>query len=154
MFVDQPLLILLFPLQKSPTSSHLHHQQRSGRRRAHNNLDKQPVVAVAADEARYNLATRIMSNGVEVIVAGDKTTLPGHPNSHLRILTTTDVFKIPLTLAPSTVKDQMLLLLPQTTYNGNSDTKFPSIKNTQVRNATPLVDSYTFVDCHYFYSSF
>lgn len=70
----------------------------------------------ASDEARYNLATRIMSNGVEVIVAGDKSTLPGgHPNQHLRILTTSDTFKMPLTLAPSTLKDHMLLMLPQTT---------------------------------------
>lgn len=88
--------------------------QNHDRRRLQNNLgfnaDKQ------TDEARYNLATRIMSNGVEVIVAGDKTTLPGgHPNTHLRILTTTDAFKMPLTLAPSTLKDHMLLMLPQST---------------------------------------
>lgn len=68
-----------------------------------------------------------MSNGVEVIVAGDKSTLPGgHPNQHLRILTTSDTFKMPLTLAPSTLKDHMLLMLPQTTStthnkNGNAN---------------------------------
>lgn len=89
--------------------------QNHDRRRLKNNLgfsaDKH------TDEARYNLATRIMSNGVEVIVAGDKTTLPGgHPNTHLRILTTTtEAFKMPLTLAPSTLKDHMLLMLPQST---------------------------------------
>lgn len=77
--------------------------------------------SLASDEARYNLATRIMSNGVEVIVAGDKSTLPGgHPNQHLRILTTSDTFKMPLTLAPSTLKDHMLLMLPQTTSATNN----------------------------------
>lgn len=121
--------------QRKHRSSHT--QQQNGRQRSQNNLessaDKQNrAVVISADEARYNLATRIMSNGVEVIVAGDKTTLPGgHPNSHLRILTTTDAFKIPLTLAPSTLKDQMLLMLPHTTH-GNSDNKYSSIKNTQV----------------------
>lgn len=95
--------------QRKHRSSQNHHD----RRRLKNNLgfsaDKQ------TDEARYNLATRIMSNGVGVIVAGDKTTLPGgHPNTHLRILTTTtEAFKMPLTLAPSTLKDHMLLMLPQ-----------------------------------------
>lgn len=105
--------------QRKDRSSQNHHD----RRRLQNNLgvisaDKQ------TDEARYNLATRVMSNGVEVIVAGDKTTLPGgHPNTHLRILTTTttDAFKMPLTLAPSTLKDHMLLMLPQqTTSNGGA----------------------------------
>lgn len=77
---------------------------------------------LASDEARYNLATRIMSNGVEVIVAGDKSTLPGHPNQHLRILTSSgDPFKTPLTLAPSTLKDHMLLMLPhQTSTNAHN----------------------------------
>lgn len=83
--------------------------------------------SLGSDEARYNLATRIMSNGVEVIVAGDKSTLPGggHPNQHLRILTTnTDTqFKMPLTLAPSTLKDHMLLMLPQTTSTMNNNNK-------------------------------
>lgn len=120
-------------------------QNPHDRRRLHaTHLDKQ-TVAIPADEARYNLATRVMSNGVEVIVAGDKTTLPGgHLNTHLRILTTTDAFKMPLTLAPSTLKDHMLLMLPQTTNtpinvgnnnaaNGNVGLS-PPIKNTQVHN--------------------
>lgn len=107
--------------QRKDRSSQNHHD----RRRIQNNLgvsaDKQ------TDEARYNLATRVMSNGVEVIVAGDKTTLPGgHPNTHLRILTTTEAFKMPLTLAPSTLKDHMLLMLPQTTDD--------SVKGTPVLN--------------------
>lgn len=80
--------------QSKHRSSQNHH-----RRRLNNNFISADM---QTDEARYNLATRIMSNGVEVIVAGDKTTLPGgggHPNTHLRILTTTtDAFKIPLTL--------------------------------------------------------
>ena len=62
------------------------------------------------DEARYNLATRIMSNGVEVIVAGDKSTLPGEPNV-LRIIPSGH-YK-PMTLAPSTLKgDHMLMIMP------------------------------------------
>lgn len=73
-----------------------------------------------------------MSNGVEVIVAGDKSTLPGgHPNNPLRILTTNEVFKMPLTLAPSTVKNHMLLTLPQTLSNKN-DIKPTFIPNMQV----------------------
>lgn len=67
--------------------------------------------ASGAEEARYNLATRVMSNGVEVIVASDKSTLPGgQPN--LRILSTSEHYRIPLTLAPSTLKDHMLLVVP------------------------------------------
>lgn len=61
------------------------------------------------EEARYNLATRIMSNGVEVIVAGDKSTLPGDPDVK-RVLPST-IYK-PVTLKPSTLSDHMLMLLP------------------------------------------
>lgn len=61
------------------------------------------------DEARYNLATRIMSNGVEVIVAGDKSTYPGEPMLR-RIVSTANR---PITLAPSTLSDHMQMLLPQ-----------------------------------------
>lgn len=100
--------------QRKHRSSQSHHDRRRLQNNLGFNADKQ------TDEARYNLATRIMSNGVEVIVAGDKTTLPGgHPNTHLRILTTTDAFKMPLTLAPSTLKDHMLLMLPQSTSPSN-----------------------------------
>lgn len=85
-----------------------------------------------------------MSNGVEVIVAGDKTTLPGgHPNTHLRILTTTttttaatittEAFKMPLTLAPSTLKDHMLLMLPS-----SSSISDPA-KTSQVLNELQLL---------------
>lgn len=48
-----------------------------------------------------------MSNGVEVIVAGDKSTLPGNP---LRILPS-GLYK-PHTLQPTTIQDHMLMLLP------------------------------------------
>lgn len=61
------------------------------------------------DEARFNLATRVMSNGVEVIVAGDKSTLPGDPNI-LRILPSS-IYK-PYTLAASTLKNNVLMMLP------------------------------------------
>ncbi|KAK4874874.1 hypothetical protein RN001_014234 [Aquatica leii] len=62
------------------------------------------------EEPRYNLATRVMSNGVEVIVAGDKTTLPGEPDVK-RVLPTT-IYK-PVTLKPSTLSDHMMMFLPQ-----------------------------------------
>lgn len=51
-----------------------------------------------------------MSNGVEVIVAGDKSTLPGEPNVR-RILSTAN--NKPITLAPSTLTDHMMMLMPQ-----------------------------------------
>ncbi|XP_060521357.1 uncharacterized protein LOC132698998 [Cylas formicarius] len=58
-------------------------------------------------EEGRTLATRIMSNGVEVIVAGDKTTRPGDVN--YRILTSSK----PVTLKPSTLSDHMMMMLPQ-----------------------------------------
>lgn len=61
------------------------------------------------DEARYNLATRVMSNGVEVIVADGKSTLPGEPN-FFRILTNSKYYNRPLTLAPSTLNNVMMLM--------------------------------------------
>ena len=61
------------------------------------------------DEARYNLATRVMSNGVEVIVADGKSTLPGEPN-FFRILTNSKKYNRPLTLAPSTLNNVMMLM--------------------------------------------
>lgn len=67
-------------------------------------------LATALDEGRaFQLATKKMSNGVEVIVAGDRTTMPGQdilrrlPSSLTR----------PITLAPSTLTDTMMMLLPQ-----------------------------------------
>lgn len=51
-----------------------------------------------------------MSNGVEVIVAGGKSTLPGAPDV-LRVLPTS--LSRPITLAPSTLTDHMMMLLPQ-----------------------------------------
>lgn len=50
-----------------------------------------------------------MSNGVEVIVAGDKSTYPGQA-SVLRVLPTSQAR--PITLAPSTLTDHMLMMLP------------------------------------------
>lgn len=61
------------------------------------------------DEARYNLATRVMSNGVELIVADGKSTIPGEPN-FFRILTNTKNYNRPLTLAPSTLNNVMMLM--------------------------------------------
>lgn len=64
------------------------------------------------EEARYNLATRIMSNGVEVIVAGDKSTLPGDPDNRRYVSTNR-----PVTLKPSTLREHMIMLLPQDASN-------------------------------------
>jgi hypothetical protein len=61
------------------------------------------------DEARYNLATRVMSNGVELIVADGKSTFPGEPN-FFRILTNSKNYNRPLTLAPSTLNNKMMLM--------------------------------------------
>ncbi|KAK9887687.1 hypothetical protein WA026_000009 [Henosepilachna vigintioctopunctata] len=61
------------------------------------------------DEARNYLATRVMSNGVEVIVAGDKSTLPGEPDIK-RVLPST-IFK-PVTLKASTLSEHMMMLMP------------------------------------------
>lgn len=55
-----------------------------------------------------------MSNGVEVIVAGDKTTLPGDPD-HRRFISTN--LNRPVTLKPSTLTDQMIMMLPQDATN-------------------------------------
>lgn len=63
----------------------------------------------AFDERRFNFATKKMSNGVEVIVAGDKSTYPGQANV-LRVLPTSQAK--PITLAPSTLTDHMLMMLP------------------------------------------
>lgn len=62
------------------------------------------------EEARYNLATRVMSNGVEVIVAGDKTTLPGEPD--VKRVLPSSIYK-PVTLKPSTLTNNMMMILPQ-----------------------------------------
>lgn len=64
-------------------------------------------------EEPRNLATRVMSNGVEVIVAGGKTTYPGDKDFK-RILSTSQKH---VTLKPSTVSDHMLMMLPQETAN-------------------------------------
>jgi hypothetical protein len=74
------------------------------------------------DEARYNLATRVMSNGVNLIVADGKSTLPGEPN-YFRILTNSKHFNRPLTLAPSTLNNAMMLLTLGGGYNGGKNPK-------------------------------
>lgn len=78
----------------------------------------------AYEEARYNLATRVMSNGVEVIVAGDKSTLPGEPDV-LRVLPSS-IYK-PVTLKPSTLSDHMMMLVPQDASNVRIEYKIKSV---------------------------
>jgi len=124
------------------------YQSRQRKASSQNTHDRRPEAAILnrqtvaiGDEARYNLATRVMSNGVEVIVAGDKTTLPGgHLNTHLRILTTIDAFKMPLTLAPSTLKDHMLMILPTSSSNANNGLSAP-IKNTQILSELQMLNN-------------
>nr|XP_036678221.1 uncharacterized protein LOC108020364 isoform X5 [Drosophila suzukii] len=70
------------------------------------------------EEARYNLATHVMSNGVELIIASEK----GKPmekvvadtqkcrNNISRLIK--QQYDKPSTLAPSTLKNQMILTLP------------------------------------------
>lgn len=50
-----------------------------------------------------------MSNGVEVIVAGDKSTLPGEPD--IKRVLPSSIYK-PVTLKPSTLSDHMMMQLP------------------------------------------
>ncbi|XP_069953365.1 mucin-17-like isoform X2 [Cherax quadricarinatus] len=61
----------------------------------------------------HSLATRVMSNGVEVIVAGDKTASP-LPHDHL-VTNNFEKFRRPITLPPSTLSDHMLLFTPTET---------------------------------------
>lgn len=55
-----------------------------------------------------------MSNGVEVIVAGDKSTLPGEPD--VKRILPSSIYK-PVTLKPSTLTDKMFMLLPEYASN-------------------------------------
>lgn len=85
-----------------------------------------------ADEARYNLATRVMANGVEVIVADGKSTIPGEPN-FFRILTNSKHYNRPLTLAPSTLNNVMMFM----TLGNNQQVKFSFI-NFMQQNFTKI----------------
>ncbi|XP_063229943.1 uncharacterized protein LOC134535040 isoform X2 [Bacillus rossius redtenbacheri] len=71
------------------------------------------------NEARLHLATKVMSNGVEVIVAGDRSTLPGgDPSSVLRVLTSS-------LARPITLSDQMVMLLPPSEAQAPPSTSLP-----------------------------
>ncbi|KAK5640711.1 hypothetical protein RI129_009258 [Pyrocoelia pectoralis] len=94
-------------------------------------IDSTPSETAFEEEPRYNLATRVMSNGVEVIVAGDKTTLPGEPDIK-RILPTT-IYK-PITLKPSTLSDHMMMVVP---YE-SSNIAIPSLHSNQFVTKTCL----------------
>ena len=95
---------------------------------------------LGTEEGRYNLATRIMSNGVEVIVASNKSTLPGGQlNQNLRILASSEHYKFPMTLAPSTLKDHMLLLLRTSTdSSGNGNSKETYFHEPEVNNISAI----------------
>ena len=77
------------------------------------------------DEARYNLATRIMSNGVEVIIAGDRSKMPDQDTlNNVQILQPLYHNNKPMTLAPSTIKNQLMILL----FPSSTNTTAPSSK--------------------------
>lgn len=59
------------------------------------------------DDGRHNFATRVMSNGVEVIVAGGKSVFPGFR------IAPSSAYKNHHTLLPTTLKDHMLLHIPE-----------------------------------------
>ncbi|XP_053969011.1 uncharacterized protein LOC128870420 [Anastrepha ludens] len=94
------------------------------------NFEQDDIIYDFLDEARYNLATRVMSNGVEVIIASDKikTPLAGvdvvteiaakdsskeqqHHQLQLRIAPSKAIYR-PTTLAASTLKNHMRLVMP------------------------------------------
>ncbi|XP_054091406.1 uncharacterized protein LOC128923063 [Zeugodacus cucurbitae] len=94
-------------------------------------VDNDEVIDEFLDEARYNFATRVMSNGVEVIIANDKSKPTGIYGNvtelasknaiqseetqqvplQLRSVPSQTTFR-PMTLAPSTLKDKMILVMP------------------------------------------
>lgn len=69
------------------------------------------------EEARFNLATHIMSNGVELIIASDRVKHSDKLNSipsskRIQSQETNNEKKKPVTFAPSTLINQMILSLP------------------------------------------
>lgn len=100
------------------------------------------------DEARYNLATRIMSNGVEVIIASDKNkldegnSLETNPLSQSSIIT-----QKPMTLPPSTIKNQMIIMLlsSSTAVQQNFSSKLQSeaVRCIDIDKITILINLYT-----------
>uniref|UniRef100_A0A1A9WQ99 EGF-like domain-containing protein n=1 Tax=Glossina brevipalpis TaxID=37001 RepID=A0A1A9WQ99_9MUSC len=76
------------------------------------NIPQGLSVSHPIDEARYNLATRIMSNGVEVIIAGDKSKLDeGNLLETNSLHQNSIVTQKPMTFPPSTIKNQMIIML-------------------------------------------
>lgn len=102
-YINHALLLFSHSAAKI-TSSQQHVAKNQGK-----SFNQALLAQIETDEARFNLATRVMSNGVEVIVASDKSTLPGDPNI-LRILPSS-IYK-PYTLAASTLKNNVLMMLP------------------------------------------
>ena len=66
-------------------------------------------------DLRYNLATKVMSNGVEVIVATDKKSRPALEPEYLRLLSST--VTRPITLAPHTLSNLMSMVLSSEQVN-------------------------------------
>ncbi|XP_036234189.2 mucin-4 [Bactrocera oleae] len=89
-------------------------------------LDKEEVIDEFLDEARFNLATRVMPNGVELIIANDKSKPSSvktetkdslqeqkkqHVPQQLDSVLSQSSFR-PMTFAPSTLKNKMILVIP------------------------------------------
>ncbi|CAD7002068.1 unnamed protein product [Ceratitis capitata] len=122
------------------------------------------------NEAQYNLTTHVMSNGIKVIIASDigkppivtKTTATEvasknslHEKLRLRIGSRKAAYSRATTLAPSTLKDQMILVQPSKwisptkfslPYNLNqfvTKTCFTTYtyRTTYLQNGSPTVES-------------
>ncbi|XP_044316608.1 uncharacterized protein LOC108040293 isoform X2 [Drosophila rhopaloa] len=129
--------------------SRFHAHSRTGRINSRYILDYENEVFYRSasekilEEARYNLATHVMSNGVELIIASEKgkpigkVAVNSHPNS------TTQQFYKPFTLAPSTLTNQMILTLPlvkQDTLNSPDNSFITKICLSTYTYRTTYVD--------------
>ena len=87
-----------------------------------------------------------MSNGVEVIVASDKTTLPGDPD--IKHVMPTTLFKS-VTLSPSTLKNNMKMQIPQANIvsNDNNDGDLKSKIVTRTLDIDSVTSSNESIDC-------
>ncbi|EDV90938.1 GH23949 [Drosophila grimshawi] len=77
------------------------------------------LAELSLDEARFNLATHVMSNGVELIIASDKlkhqaaaASASVSASAVTQFQSQSQLPQKPVTLAPSTLKNHMILALP------------------------------------------
>ncbi|TDG39541.1 hypothetical protein AWZ03_014037, partial [Drosophila navojoa] len=79
-------------------------------------INSDNILNESLDQARFNLATHVMSNGVQLIIASDKIKhidkqAPSVHSSSIS-LSSRNVQQKPVTLAPSTLKNHMILAVP------------------------------------------